>query len=609
MMPQFVLNCVSISRACAIGLFVTRNIAQVFYGTSNMTLRGNRVNVLAIVAIVEFHCAFLCAANPPTDPFTCLGSASQFARSASPGEVSTEVHNQTTSPPGNASNNPVWNCYIAELMKRVGDYRAPQFYRKAIDLAPDEAAYELFYAEYLRLFRGARSPLFGRAEKHYFLGLEKARQRGKSPSPFAWDPDVLEHLDRGLIDLYQRDGLGVAFWPSNRVNGNESLGRPFASLATALGYAFASDVPTGIDVRDLTSGAAYSAGTARNKRPLTNAELASMIRAVKPLEAQPRIRFRYKEMPSFDLFYNVQSAPNAQVTNFYLPDRFNGVKLYQFGTGFQEPFALGKAVDVTVSGLFERSRRVGVVEFEPSTAEVIHTYQGAINLARNLGPDKVLLDITWSHQGIEAKLSGLPRGRDFEGLTLTYQIYRPLRVLHRSLESSYTRVFETRGIDLYSGILKDRETFNDADRTRNVIDHRRDLFFGIAAKGLGRFDVTLQPTFYAFRTNLDPPENNSQYRTVASVLTRLRDEERHPGMPKNGGWALAFLHLVIPVTSDVPQKGLDKFANFKLGAELDAKWISTNRVTILGTARYDFQDFYKLRRELHLFKLGVSMGF
>jgi hypothetical protein len=566
------------------------------------------VGIRTIETLFLINGTILLAGAPPVDPFSCLGSASFLAASASPSQVSIAIHQMTTLAPGNAQADPIWNCYVAELMKRVGDYRAAQFYVRAIDLAPEEGAYELFYADYLRLFRGARSPLFGRAEKHYFLGLEKAERVAKSNPIHSWNPAVLDRLNRGLVDLYQRDGLAVAYWPSSPMDGSMPLARPFAFLATTSNYAFASDLSSGIDVRDLTSGAAYSGGSQRNRRTLTNLELASLIRTVESLEAQPRLRFRYKELPSVDFFYNAQTAANAQVTNFFQPAQFNGVKLYQFGVGFQKPFAVGQAFDVTLSGSFERSRRIGVIEFEPTVPEVIHTYASAMNLARNLGPDKILLDVTWAHQDINGEPSRLTRGRDFEGLTLTYQIYRPLRLLRRSLDTTYTRVFETRGIDLYGGILNDRETFIDPDPARNAIDHRRDVFVGVSAKGLGRFDITFQPTFYSFKINLDAPENNSQYRTSASVLTRLRDEERHPGMPKSN-WSLAFLHLVIPVTKDVPRKGLDQFANFKLGAELDAKWINTRRVTILGTAGYDFQNFYKLDRELHLFRVGLSMGF
>src|SRR6266496_5000715 len=56
---------------------------------------------------------------------------------------------------------------LAERMKRVGDYRAEEFYEKAIQADDKNPDYELFYADYLRNFRGAEAPLFPQAEEHY----------------------------------------------------------------------------------------------------------------------------------------------------------------------------------------------------------------------------------------------------------------------------------------------------------------------------------------------------------------------------------------------------------------------------------------------------------
>src|ERR1019366_10784245 len=53
-----------------------------------------------------------------------------------------------------------WFLFIAELMKRIGDYTAPQYYRNAIDADDNEAGYHFFYGEYLRNFRGPQEPLF-----------------------------------------------------------------------------------------------------------------------------------------------------------------------------------------------------------------------------------------------------------------------------------------------------------------------------------------------------------------------------------------------------------------------------------------------------------------
>ena len=61
----------------------------------------------------------------------------------------------------------------AELMKQIGDYRAQDYYEKAIKADEAEPGYELFYADYLRNFRGPSRPLFPEAERHYFEALRK----------------------------------------------------------------------------------------------------------------------------------------------------------------------------------------------------------------------------------------------------------------------------------------------------------------------------------------------------------------------------------------------------------------------------------------------------
>jgi hypothetical protein len=67
------------------------------------------------------------------------------------------------------------NFKVAELMERLGDYDASDYYEQTIKADPKEPCYESFYADYLRNFRGAATPLFPRAEEHYFEGRRKLK--------------------------------------------------------------------------------------------------------------------------------------------------------------------------------------------------------------------------------------------------------------------------------------------------------------------------------------------------------------------------------------------------------------------------------------------------
>ena len=102
---------------------------------------------------------------------------------------------------------------------------------------------------------------------------------------------------------------------------------------------------------------------------------------------------------------------------------------------------------------------------------------------------------------------------------------------------------------------------------------RRDYFAGLSLRGLGRFDLTLQPTWSNSRVSDDRSQNNSQFRTDATILVRLLDEERQPGIPTTRflGFSPAFVHVVFAYKRDTPDTGLDTLANYRWGAALNAK--------------------------------------
>jgi hypothetical protein len=93
-------------------------------------------------------------------------------------------------------------------MKHAGDSRAEELYQRAIAADPGNPAYELFYADYLRNYRGSQRPLFPQAELHYLLALQKSQARRKQSK--GDDPEqgeLASRIERGMIALYQRDGV------------------------------------------------------------------------------------------------------------------------------------------------------------------------------------------------------------------------------------------------------------------------------------------------------------------------------------------------------------------------------------------------------------------
>src|SRR4029450_13987686 len=81
------------------------------------------------------------------------------------------------------------------------------YYRKPIPAAPDEPGFELWYGYYLRNVRGPRAPLLEQAEVHYYAALDKLKAARAAGAGQPCDDVTESWVKRGLIDLYQQDGL------------------------------------------------------------------------------------------------------------------------------------------------------------------------------------------------------------------------------------------------------------------------------------------------------------------------------------------------------------------------------------------------------------------
>lgn len=464
-------------------------------------------------------------------------------------------------------------CEIAELMKRAGDYRAAEFYECAIKADPNEPAYDYLLAEYLRNFRGAQHPLLPQAERHYFDALSKIE----------FNPSIRGLIERGLVALYSEDGIPIA---------HRNLEIPFSFFSTTnIGGRFTSDPDRVDDVRSFTSEALFASSSDRLNRSLSEAELNRVARSKDEFETFNRFRFRYKSIPAFDFFYRHREIDNAQITRFDRPNEFNDVKLNEYGIAAEKSVDFAPLFDLFLRGTYKRIARQGLIEFSSTSYERVNDFEANAVVSRFVGPDKINLEFIYAYQDINP--DGQPRrDRSIVGGRFTYQLFRA------SLQQVYKRRFSTRGIDFFSGVLHDRESFGKIDINRN------DFFIGAAAKGIGRFDFTVQPTFFTSDVRQSAFQKNSQYRTNVTVLFRILDEEKQEDNP-------AFLHLVVPFRHDVAREGLKAFENFKAGIGLNAKFFTrgSRRTTFLASLSYDYQRFPKLSKTLNLFGLNLSVGF
>jgi hypothetical protein len=495
-------------------------------------------------------------------------------------------------------------CVMAELLKRVGDYRAESYYKAAIKETPSDAEYPLLLAELLRNFRGPQRPLFARAELHYFEALHKLNELAEKSPDNTRDEQLRQRIERGLITLYQEDGVPLVDEPINS-EWSETIEKPvifFGSINRAARSI--RDLERVDEVRSFVSEALFAASRARLNRPLSPEELTALIRPKNQFETFNRFRFRPGSWPVVDLFSRERRISDAQITNFFRPgSEFNDLRLSDFGIAVEKTFAASHYFDAYLRAGYTRSRRTGLIEFLPDTNEEINEFQVNAAASRFVGPDKLTFETTYAYQDINPQVTNPPRrDRQIVGGTVTYQLFRPIPFL----APVYAQHFRPRGLDLYGGAVFDRERFG------SVAIKKTDYFAGASLKGLGRVDLTLQPTFFKGRVTGDNTQSNSQYRTNFNLLYRLLDEESEPGIPeKKFGVHWAFVHVVFPFKHDVALTGLKEFENFNLGVQTDTKFFTSGRrrTTFLASLRYSYQRFYRLNKNENLFSFEIGMGF
>lgn len=522
------------------------------------------------------------------NPFKQLDEASRLTSSRGLEGIRRDIKERLQKPIENAGQ----YLLIAELMKRVGDSRADEYYQKAIAADDTDPAYELFYADYLRNFRGPGRPLFPAAEKHYLQAQKKLRHGDGQRD---WDLETDRRVERGLVALHQEDGLPV-------INLQEDdISRPLLLFSSINRFAqLTGDFDNVADARAFTSEALQA--SSRVNQNLSDDVLRRIIRAKQQGETVNRFRFRYHASPLVQFSYKYRKIERGQITDFGDPNKFNRVQVDEFGISVEKPLAVSHYFDLLLRGTYTRAKREGLIETVPHAKENINQYEGRAALSRFFGPDKSIFETVYVFQDIQQEVATpIQRSRQIVGAKFTYELLR------FSLDSTYRNRFETRGIHFFAGVLDDRERFGTARLIKN------DYFVGSSIREAGSYEITIQPTIFTSRVDgVSNQLRNSQYRTNFNFLWRIKDEEKEPGLPEKLHWLNpAFIHLAIPFKHDVTIRGLNKFENYDIGIALNTKFFRTGsqRTTFLISASYKFQRYYKLNRNLNLLSFDVSMGF
>ena len=488
----------------------------------------------------------------------------------------------------------------AELLKQLGDPRAPAYYEAAIAAAPNQPAYELFYADYLRNYRGPWRPLFRDAADHYYAALEKLLAGERRDSVIA------DRIDHGLVALYQEDGLPLV-WRGRRPE-------LFFSSVERAAHSMA-DLDEVHDTRDFTAEALFASSGARLGRPLTLEELRAIARVKRPRATFDRLRLR-RGGGALDFFYEGRLIGDGRITNFFDPGRYADVALRTYGAAIEYTTASHAPLDLNWRLAYSHAHREGVIEFAPSQREIIDQVDVRLAGARFVGPDKVHAELSASAQNLEPEHSADPsrHARRIAALTGEYLFVRPLPFLGNSYG-----LFATRGVHFRGGVVLDDEWFG------SVRVGRRDVYAGVEADGLGPLDVTVQPGIIRASVSADPLQTQQHRRLDANVVVRLIDEERQPGIPSLRFLGLypAFVHLVFPYKRDVATEGLRAFENQRVGAGLVVKMfrralpetlsrsepVRVHPTTILVSARYDRQWFPRLDKSENLYSVSIGFGY
>jgi hypothetical protein len=575
----------------------------------------------ALVVLVSLTAAAAPAwGDPPApraNPFACMGEGESLTRGMSTAEIEAEVEKRVAHPP--PADDPDLarhHCVTAELMRRVGDGRAPTYYEKAIAAAPDEPGMELWYGYYLRNVRGPRHPLDEEAELHHHRALEKMRQVQAAGLAQDFDEITESWVRRGLMTLYQEDGLPLL--QSKAFPYRENGAGRFGLALTVMLRASRDTNEFGIidDARRYASEAAFASSPQRLNRPLDQGELRAIIRTPLRNDVFARLRLRVPLLGAFDASYERFRAPTSQIAAYTQPDQFTDVSVDSAAVGWRRTFNLHPAFDLMLDAGYRRVQRVGVVEWYEGLRENINLFEAHPVLARFFGPDKAMLGMNYVYMQIPVvpggPLADRVRARAITAVYVDYAIYRQL--LLPDLSTWQIERTATRGLHLYGGYAMDNEVFGVR------VAYRRDLYGGVSLRGVRGFDVTLQGTLLSSDTTedrrsadnqvervLDGAQTIRQVRPALIGLYRLVDDEAIPDVPRT---ALAGLNLVLPLRADVAYEGPDSFDNLRGGAELWGKLVSTGlRGThFLVTAGYEAQWFHRLARVVHMARLELRMG-
>jgi len=357
------------------------------------------------------------------------------------------------------------------------------------------------------------------------------------------------------------------------------------------------------DIRSFTSEALFLQSKFRLNRPLTQEELAKIIRTKEQIETFNNLRIHLNPLLAIDISYKYRNIQDAQITNFFEPNKFNNVKVNEYGVAIQASTDI-KQYGFLVRGSYKRINKKGGIEFFPDRDEDINQYEFNALVARTLGEEKLCLYATYVFQDIQLNISNpYNRDRDIYAFFLSYGKQDQDKVVSlenkirptSAVENIFERRFDRRGLRFFSGLVFDIETFGDVNVKKNDYFIGTSLCAWINDKNclIAPFDISIESDIFTSEIDEDSFQDNAQYRTNLTVYYQINKP----------------FTLLIPVKYDIAIDGPDDFENWKVGIELrysNVKWLNARYYVSI---RYDYQSFFHLNRNLNLFNFNISIRF
>jgi hypothetical protein len=511
-------------------------------------------------------------------------------------------------------------CVIARLKARLGHSDARKWFKRSIELDPEEPGYELFMGMYYSMQRGARAPVLEEAELHLSRAMVKLETLEKEGKFKSHHEIVRDFAEKRLMVLYQQDGQQLFPFKGPKPNG-KLLDVPAVSVfGEALVSGDTRDFWYNNEMRVFTGEKQFAQSGTRANRALTPRETYDLARAPLRLNMGAGLRLRQNKIGTFDAAYGVEQAPESQITSFYNPTlEFSDVRVDQLRLGYQRVFPLYPLFDLRIAADYLHTRRTGVLEFEPTREEKFHGFNIRPSISRFLGPNKITLDGVVAYLDITDLPGGVPdqgmRSKLIRGAKLTYSHYAPLTGLsfHNWHLLPYRQA--TRGFSVFGGILEDYETYG----IRQV--KKADLYGGIEYGAPKHWAINAQGTYLTSSTTFidqndpnlpeytDGSQNFRGVRASTAITGIIIDQEARPLM-SDSPFEVDMLNVVVPLQWDKTLEGYRDFENVRGGLALWAKFFGpkTAGTPLLFSAGYDMQYFYNINKISHLWRAGLRLG-